>query len=449
MAIPQYRGKGYRSTAREFFDDSLGFVLRRQAELGDLYRIRLPFRRLYISTDPAFFQEVLVNRQRQCRKSPAYREMGIALGNGLLTSEGDFWLHQRRLMQPAFHRGALEKLYAVMREETEAWLEDLARRVRLDPVVDLSQEMMRLTSEIALRTLFSSGSLRDSREVAGEILRTQAYVLWRVERPWLQPFFSLLPGYWRFRRDIRRFDQTVYDLIRQRRESGVLHQDLLDLLLHARDADSGEGMSDRQLRDEIITLYVAGHDTSANTLAWACQLLMDHPEVGQALGEEARTRYGTSTPDGETLRVLGLARQVSDETLRLYPPAHAIGREVAEPFSWQGETFSKGSILLLSIYGLHRHPGLWAEPDSFRPERFAGEAAEGRHKYAFLPFGAGPRLCIGAQFALQEIPLILSALFRRFRVHPLEGERPRPTGLLTLKPLPAVRARLEEVGQGA
>lgn len=444
MAIPVYQGGGIRATAREFFQDSLGFVLRRQRELGDLYRIRLPFRRLFISTDPALFQEVLVNRQRQLRKSPAYREMGIALARGLLTSEGDFWLRQRRLMQPAFHRSALEKLYAVMRSETEAWLDDLAARVRRDPVVDLSQEMMRLTSDIALRTLFSTGALRDSREVAAEILRTQAYVLWRVERPWMQPFFPLLPGYWRFRRDIRRFNRTVYDLIRRRRESGELQQDLLDLLLHARDADSGEGMNDRQLRDEIITLYVAGHDTSANTLAWACQLLMDHPGTGEALAEEARTGYAGATPDATTWPTLGLARLITDETLRLYPPAHAIGREVVQPFDWKGETFTRGDILLLSIYGLHRHPGLWAEPDRFLPERFSALASEGRHKYAFLPFGAGPRLCIGAQFALQEIPLILSALFRRFRLEPLPGEAPRPTGLLTLKPLPAVRARLQE-----
>lgn len=444
MAIPVYRGGGYRATAREFFQDSLGFVLRRQQELGDLYRIRLPFRRLYIGTDPAFFQEVLVNRQRQCRKSPAYREMGIALGQGLLTSEGDFWLRQRRLMQPAFHRTALEKLYAVMRAETEAWLDDLAARVRRDPVVDLSQEMMRLTSEIALRTLFSTGSLRDSREVAAEILRTQAYVLWRVERPWLQRFFPLLPGYWRFRRDIRKFDHTVYALIRERRASGELRQDLLDLLLHARDADSGEGMSDRQLRDEIITLYVAGHDTSANTLAWACQLLMDHPDIGETLRQEALAGYDGPTPDAGTWPGLGMARRITDETLRLYPPAHAIGREVVQPFDWQGETLRRGDILLLSIYGLHRHPGLWTEPDRFLPERFGTEASEGRHKYAFLPFGAGPRLCIGAQFALQEIPLILSALFRRFRLEPLPGIAPRPTGLLTLKPLPAVMARLVE-----
>lgn len=443
MAIPVYRDRGYRSAARAFFGDPLSFVIRRQEELGDLFRVRIPFRRLYISTDPAFFEEVLVQRQRQCRKSPAYHQMRIALGNGLLTSEGDFWLRQRRLMQPAFHRTALEKLYATMREETAFWLDDLEDRVRRYPVVDLSREMTRLASGIALKTLFSSSPRRDDSEVAAEILRTQAYVLWRLERPWLTPVFPLLANYRVFRRDIRRFDDMVYGLIRDRRADGAQRQDLLDLLIHARDADTGAAMTDRQIRDEVITLYVAGHETSANALAFACHLLMQHPEWADRLAAEAEQGYGGSTPDEQALGGLDLVRQVTEETLRLYPPAHIIGREVGEPFDWKGDRLAKGSILLMSIYGLHRNPALWDDPHVFRPERFAAEHAAARSKFAWLPFGAGPRLCIGARFALLEIPLILSALLRRFRLLPLEGAAMQPAGLLTLKPLPSVVARLE------
>lgn len=444
MQVPRYTGKGIGGAGRAFFRDPLDFVLRRQAELGPIYCIRIPFRDLYICSQPDLIREVLVDRNRLFRKSVAYREMRIALGNGLLISEGDLWLRQRRLMQPAFHRSALANLYRTMREETEGWLDAIAPPASGEALRDMLPEMTALASSIAMRTLFSTGDRTNNDRAARQITDAQAYILWRLSKPWFAPFFRFLPRHRRFLQDMVDFDTMVYGLIAERRRSGEHRNDLLDLLLHARDEDTGEPMDDRQLRDEVLTLYVAGHETSANVLAWACHLLATHPEWQDRLAEEALQGFQGTTPSWEELQAMPLVRQVTEETLRLYPPAHAIGREAREDMDLAGLALKEGNIMFMSVYALHRNPALWEAPDEFRPERFSEAAVAGRHKYAYLPFGAGPRLCIGAQFALQEIPLALAALVRRYRLEAIPGETVVPTGLLTLKPYPGVRVRLRD-----
>lgn len=442
MRVPRYTAKGIGGAGRVFFRDPLDFVLRRQAELGSIYRIRIPFRDLYICSDPDLIREVLVDRNRLFRKSVAYREMRIALGNGLLISEGDLWLRQRRLMQPAFHRSALGNLYRTMREETEAWLDAL--QPRIGSVCDMLPEMTGLASTIAMKTLFSTGNRTDTEQAARQITEAQAYILWRLSKPLLAPFFRFLPRHRRFLRDMADFDLMVYDLIAERRRSGEHRNDLLDLLLHARDEETGQPMDDRQLRDEVLTLYVAGHETSANVLAWACHLLALHPAWQERLAEEAMRQSGTASPSWKELQAMPLVRQFVEETLRLFPPAHAIGREARENMDLNGLSLKKDNIMFMSVYALHRNPVLWEEPEAFHPERFTESAVAGRHKFAYLPFGAGPRLCIGAQFALQEIPLVIASLVRRYRLEALPGETVRPAGLLTLKPHPGVRLLLQE-----
>lgn len=442
MPIPVYRGKGYRADAKAFFQDTLSFMSARQKELGPFYRIRIPWRRLYIASDPDIFQEVLVRQNKKFRKSAAYRQMGVALGQGLLVSEGDFWRQQRRLIQPAFHKQALERLYQTMRDRTEVMLDRTERDLQQDKEVDLSLWMSSLTSDIALKTMFTAESDRDSKEVARQITDTQAYVLYRIANPWYAPIFPLMPAHWKFRKDMRDFDKTIYGLIRERRNSGEIHHDLLDLLLHAIDEDTGKAMSDQQLRDELITLYVAGHETSANALAWACQCLLDSPEWLGALREEADRVMAGDTPTYDEWHQLDLTRRFCDEVLRLYPPAHSIGREVLTPITLYDEVIPKGSIILLSIFALHRNPDFWTHPEILDPDRFLPEAVAARSKFAWLPFGAGPRLCIGMRFAQLEIPLILASMVKRFNLAATDGPHPVPSGMLTLKPLPGVRARV-------
>jgi cytochrome P450 len=444
MPIPVYRGKGYRASAKAFFGDTLSFMLARQKELGAFYRIRIPWRRLYIASDPDIFQEVLVQQNKKFRKSAAYRQMGVALGQGLLVSEGDFWRQQRRLIQPAFHKQALERLYQTMCDRTAVLLDQTEGDLKRNNEVDLSLWMSGLTSDIALKTMFTAESDRDSKEVARQITDTQAYVLYRIANPWYAPLFPLMPTHWKFRKDMRDFDKTIYGLIHDRRKSGQIHHDLLDLLLHAIDEDSGKAMSDQQLRDELITLYVAGHETSANALAWACQSLLDSPEWLGALQEEADRVMAGDTPTYEEWHQLELTRRFCDEVLRLYPPAHSIGREVMNPITLYDELIPKGSIILLSIYALHRNPDFWNNPDILDPDRFLQEQVANRSKYTWLPFGAGPRLCIGMRFAQLEIPLILASLIKRFDLTSIAGHHPKPSGMLTLKPMPGVRAMLSK-----
>lgn len=442
MSINVYRGKGYRHTAKAFFSDTLTFVMERQAELGSFYRLRMPFWRMFISSDPSIIQEALVTKQKHFRKSIAYREMRIALGNGLLTSEGDFWLRQRRLIQPAFHRNALEKLYKTMQFETEVWLNELETAVNKNSVVDIAPWITKLTSTIALKTLFSSDNHQNNPEAARQIADAQEYVLWRVARPWLKPFFPILPKHWKFKRDIALFDASVYAMIQDRKNSHNLQNDLLDLLLHAKDEETGDFMSDQQIRDEVLTLYVAGHETSSNALAWACHCLTQHPELLEKLQTEAINGFQGITPGYPELSSLGYTKMVVDEVLRLFPPAHAIGREVVHEVTLQGETLAPGNILFMSIYALHRNPEHWEQPDQFIPERFTPENIALRSKYAYLPFGAGPRQCIGMQFALQEIPMILASLVKRFNLESVPGEPIRKESLLTLKPRPGVPLKM-------
>jgi cytochrome P450 len=442
MAIKVYQGKGYWQNGQAFFSDTLEFVLKRQAELGSFYRLPLPFRRLYICSDPSIIQEVLVTKQKHFRKSIAYREMRIALGNGLLTSEGDFWLRQRRLIQPAFHRTALEKLYLTMQSVTASWLDRLAEEIKVEPIVDMANWMTHLTAEIALKTLFSSDKNQDNPDAARQIADAQAYVLWRVSRPWLKPIFPLLPRHWKFKRDMGLFDASVYAMIKERRETALTHHDLLDLLLHAKDEETGAFMADDQIRDEVLTLYVAGHDTSSNALSWACHCLANNPDSLDRLLTEVSYAFPDATPTYTELQQLTFTKMVTDEILRLYPPAHGIGREVAQPVAIADEVLESGSVIFMSLFALHRNPDFWDNPGQFNPDRFSSDHSSNRPKYAYLPFGAGPRMCIGMQFALQEIPLILASFVRRFHMEPVPGETTNPEALLTLKPMPGVRVRL-------
>ena len=437
MSIPVYQTGGMRRTAQAFFRDTLQFTLDRQADTGRFYRLRIPVYRLYVASDPAIMDEVLVRQKKAFRKSPAYRELRLALGEGLLTSEGELWRQQRRLVQPAFHRTALIRLYEIMRAETARWIDRLHHRVQQEPNINLSAEMMQLASDIALKTLFSSDRLLEPDRLARQIHESQSYLLWRVAHPLWRPFFPFLRRHRRFQRELADLDATIYQLITQRRQSGTHPGDLLDLLMSAEEEGSGQRMSDRQLRDEIVTLYVAGHETSANALAWAGYLLSHHREVQDQLVHEVQQGLAEATPTQEELRSLTWTHQVSQEVLRLYPPAHAIGRQTTERVVLDTEILKPGSITFLAIYAMHRDPAWWPDPHRFDPARFSRSPRKG----TYLPFGAGPRMCVGAQFAQLEIPLVLSSLARHFEIIPVE-QSIRPTGLITLKPDPPIRVRL-------
>ena len=424
--VPTYTKIGLWGRMQGLFRNPLKFSHKAMTELGDFFKMNLGFRTIYITSNPAVFKHVLQSNNKNYVKSPAYKELKLALGNGLVTSEGDFWRKQRRLAQPAFHKKRLEELFLKMQEETKLYCQELEKECGQKEALDISKEMMTVTANIVLSTLFSSENKSDLELLYQSLNDAQEYVLYRTNYPFLIPFCYINGKHRRFKKQLKFFDDVIYDLIRERKNSQDQHFDLLTMLLNARDEETGEGMSDQQLRDEIITLFVAGHETSANALNWTWYALAKNPEIKSKLRAEVDRVLGDRLPNFEDLKKLPYTRQVLEESMRLFPPAWALGRECLEEDEVIGFKIAKKAILLLNIHALHRHPEYWDNPDVFDPDRFSEEKLKTIARNQYLPFGTGPRMCIGNHFAMMEMQLLLVSIVQKFdfileEQHPVEG----------------------------
>ena len=430
----------------ELLKDPLSYFFGAQREFGDVFAYRIGPRKLYFIAHPDDIKHALLDNYKNYRKHTAYDKIKPLVGEGLLTSEGETWLKNRRLAQPVFHRQRIDTFGDMM---TEACLEMLARwQPYLDTgeAFDLAPEMMRLTLTVVGKALFStdlSGEAEDIGEALGFALeQTNRRTLAPLDLPPSVP----TPNNVRYKRAIRALDEVVYGLIDERRRTGKDEGDLLSMLLHARDADTGETMNDQQLRDEAMTLFLAGHETSATALTWAFYLLSKHPAVTDTLLGELDGVLTGRTATAADVPQLRYTRQVVDEVLRLYPPAWLIGRQTLDKDVLPSGTALKAHTdVTISPYITHRHPDFWPNPEGFDPERFGSERAEGRHRFAYFPFGGGPRLCIGNNFALLEMVLSLATVLQRCRLELLAGERGTPQPQITLRPkggvLVTLRAR--------
>ena len=432
--IPFYKGQGYLARHREFFSNPLRFSLEKSRELGDFFRSNMLMRSLFFVANPDVIQHVLQTNQKNYLKSPAYRQLRLALGQGLITSEGDFWRKQRRLAQPAFHKKQLEGLFELMVEVSEEYIDDLSKRCRESRQFNISKEMMKVTADIVLKTLFHADTYGDQQTLYRTMVASQEYIMYCVHNPHLIPWTYLNGRRRRFFRELKVFDDIVKGFIEERRQSKDPPPDLLTMLVQARDADTGEGMSDRQLRDEAITIFAAGHETSANALSWTLYLLAQHPQVLDRLRSEVEVVLGDRLPEFTDLSRLQYTRQVIEEGMRKYPPAWAIGREAIEADVILGEPIPKKAVIFMSIYALHHHLDLWDQPEVFNPDRFDPELARERSRWHYLPFGAGPRMCIGNNFAMMEMQILLAMLVRRFDFHMVEEHPVEMRPLITLKP---------------
>jgi cytochrome P450 len=414
----------------EFERDSLGLLTRCTREYGDLVRIRLGLTPAMVVGHPHLVEEVLVTRNHDYRKSMSTRRLGSVLGNGLLLSEGDFWLRQRRLMQPAFHRERLarmgEAMVASALEVTDAWQDGDVRAI--------NQEMIEIALRIVARTLFGTEAdedlkrIRRTSPVMNAHFRSRLYTMYI-----LLPDSVPTPGNLRFRAARLDLDQMVYRIVSERRASGETGNDLLGMLLAARDED-GHGMTDRQLRDEVMTLMLAGHDTTALALTWAWVLLARHPEVADRLCAELDTVLDGRLPTAADMPHMKYASYVISETLRLYPTVWATGRESVRETQIGGQHIPKGMSVLIVPWAMHRDPRFFDAPDEFRPERWADGLAERLPRYAYLPFGGGQRRCIGSSFALMEATLVLCSLAQRFRLELADADKPiEPWPVVTLR----------------
>ena len=444
QAIPVYKSPHFFFKGKEFLEDPLQFTVDNAQALGDFYRIPFPFRTLYATTNLEVIRYVLQTNPRNYVKSPGYRQMKQALGNGLVTNEGDSWRRQRRMIQPAFYKSQLEELFKKMAKVAENYCLKMAKKSNQPEPLDITKEMMSVTADIVMKTLFSAENPASQSQMYQTMNIAQEHIMYRTFHPFLIPFTYVNGKRRRFLQALKLFDNNVFDWMEERRNSPNPPVDLLTMLLQVRDAETGEPMSDRQIRHEAITIYSAGHETSANGLSWTLYLLSQHPEVVEKIRAEARKALGERTPTFEDLKALQYTRQVLEEGLRLYPPAYAVGRETIGEDEILRQKIPKKSIVLIAIYALHRDTNYWENPERFDPSRFEPEKVKERPRLSYLPFGAGPRMCIGNHFALMEMQLILVMLLRKFDFELVKDHPIKPNPLVTLKPKWGIKMWVKE-----
>ena len=420
--------------------DPLGFVVRTVQEFGGVVPIRFgPVPALLIA-DPAAIEEVLVERHRDFRKSRAARRVGVVVGDGILLSEGEVWRGHRRLVQPAFHHGRLASYGEVMVGETERMLDGWSS----GETRDIHAEMVALTLGIVARSILDSAL--EASDVA-EVEQAAADLTDHFESRFNSLRFFLpdllpTPGNLRMRRAVRRLDRIIYRLIAARRADGSRGTDVISMLLDAGGQD-GE-MSDREVRDELMTLFLAGHETTALALTWGLHLLAERLAADAALAAELRVVLDGRLPTVADVPRLPYTEAVILESLRLYPPAYAISREAVRATTIAGRAVSRGSVAFISVWAVHHDPARFDDPWSFRPERWLGGLAQRLPRGAYLPFGEGPRKCVGASFAMQEAVLVLATIARRFRVRAVSAEPVPLRPAVTLRPAGPVPLILEE-----
>jgi len=389
-----------------------------------------------VTIEPELIQHVLQKNHRNYLKSPMhFDKVSHFLGNGLLTSEGDYWLRQRRLIQPGFHRAKLEALTVIMQQVIDRFLERFDAEIAQESTIDIAQKMMEVAFSVVANSLFSTNI--DERELVrlSQLLTDlQEFIIRQIRQPYLVPWFKL-SGIMRHHEQMAaEFQQIVLDIIKDRRQSDEQHDDLLQMLLDARYEDTGEGMTDEQLFAESAIMFVAGHETSANALAWTWYLLAQHPEVVTKARAELDTVLGERKPTFADLPKLTYLTQIIEESMRLYPPAWLTDRIAAQDDEFQGVKIPKGTVVVTYFYGTHHAPDLWKNPEHFNPDRFAKDRKKQQAPFAYVPFGGGPRLCIGNNFAIMEMQLILAAMLRRYEFGLIDNQQVEMLPLITLRP---------------
>jgi len=409
---------------------------------GDLVHLKIGPYHGYLTCDPEAIKHVLRTNHRNYHKSPIYARLKDAIGEGLVTSEDALWLRQRRLAAPAFHRERLVAMVDAMVEAIERTVDRWEAVAARGEEIDLVAEMTDLTQRVIVRTMFST----DLSAAAEIVNRTWPIVNRRIgETFWATKLETRLPlpANLRFRRALADLDAVVYGIIDERRRSGADEPDLLSMFLGARDEETGERMNDRQLRDELMTMLLAGHETTSLALSWTWFLLSSRPEVDERIAEEARAVLAGRRASFADVERLELTRMVFQEALRLYPPAWGFSRLALADDRLGDYTIPAGSLVYIVPFVVHRRPSLWPDPERFDPQRFTAERVAARAQFAYLPFGGGPRQCIGNQFATVEALLAISMIARRYRVRLAPGQRIEPQPLITLRPSPGIRATLE------
>ena len=432
---PGPKGQLIMGVMREFNDNTLAFIERCHRDYGDVVHTRFLWVHVYFIYNPDDIETLLTTNARSYRKaeslrSPFFRRL---VGNGLVTSEGEFWRRQRRLAQPAFHRQRISSYGETMVQYAQRMLDTW----RHGEQRDLSRDMTRLTLEVVVKTLFNADVSRDADHI-GQVLTglvkpfaSQATLKWILDNR------LPTPEHRRYFNAVSEIDRIVFRIIAERRASGYDEGDLLSMLLQAQD-DDGTRMSDAQLRDEVMTLFLAGHETTALALSWSWYLLALHPEAEKKFHDELDEVLGGRVPDVSDLPKLKYTDMIVKEVMRLYPPAFAVGREAIEETELGGFPVPKGTQVFAFQWVTQRDSRYFDEPAAFKPERWANGMSEQLPKYAYFPFGGGPRQCIGNYFALMEIVLLLATIGQRFRFS-LVDKKVEVLPVLSLRPKSGIK----------
>jgi cytochrome P450 len=411
-------------------------------QFGDLVHFQAGQVSAYFINHPDGARRVLQdNNTNYSKQTLQYNALSTVTGRGLLTNEGPSWLRNRRLIQPAFSRLRLENIYPLVTGSIQPFLEHWQAAAESDKPVDLDRDMLRLTLDVVARALFSFDLSKEAYALTGAVLEALDHIIGRARNPLSLPDWFPSGKNLRFRRALRTLDAVIGDMIRQRRSLPEMPADLLTTLLTTRD-ENGRGLDERQVRDEVITLLIAGHETVASALTWTWYLLSMHPEMCALMEKEVSLVLDGRMPQPADLPRLEITRRIFMEALRLYPPAWLITRSAIAEDEILGFHIPAGALIILSPYTLHRHAQFWQQPEDFNPDRFI---SENQTRYSYIPFGGGPHLCIGNNFAMIEAQLILAISAQRFRFNLQPGSPVEAEPLVTLRPKYGLPVQVEAI----
>lgn len=416
-----------------------------QEHRGAVVELNLVATRIFLVTHPEQAQYVLTDNWRNFTKdSEMWTAVRRLLGNGLVTSGGDEWLRNRRLVQPLFSPNHLSSLVDLMGSVVAEDVAGLEAQARQGAVVDMDKVMMALTQRVILATMFGTSiTSRETETLGAAILAAFQSINTRMLLHFLPA--RILPGERALKGAIARIDEVILHIVRERRKDpGTKRSDFLSLLLQARD-EAGSGMDDQQVRDELVTMFVAGNETTAVTMTWLLYLLDEHPAIEQRIRAEIDAVVGDRLPTADDLARMEYTKMVIQETMRMYPPSWILPRMAKEDDVICGYPVSAGSTVIVSQYAMHHDPELWESPSVFDPERFTPERSTSRPRYAFLPFGAGPRQCLGNLFSIMEAQIIVALMLRRLRARRVPGHPVSPQAVTTLRPRHGLKMTLERI----
>ncbi|WP_261179647.1 cytochrome P450 [Anaerobacillus sp. CMMVII] len=436
------KGKLLTGHLTEFQADPLAFLTKLTEEYGDFVPFRLgPFQRVFLINDPNLIKEVLVTKQTSFVKSKDIQTLKTIVGEGLLTSEKDLHKRQRKLIQPSFKRSHIINYGHDMIDTTLHYLSNWQNgEHRL-----ISEDMQNITLGIISKTMFGTDFEKGAKIIEKSMDAVMKLGIKRMRAIVKPPLWIPTKNNRKLLAAIKHLDAVLDDIIAKRKQSSTRYEDLLGVLMNAKNEDDGTMMSDKQLKDELMTIFLAGHETTANALTWTLYLLAKHPDVDAKFHQELSNVIDSGTPTPEHFSQLKYTQSIVWESLRLYPPAYIIGRQVDTDVTIGNYQLKKGDMVVMSQYVMHRNNAYFDQPDSFLPERFETDLLKTLPTYAFFPFGGGPRVCIGNHFALMETVLVLACIGQRYQVNLLENhDDVKPQPLITLRPKRGVKMLITE-----